>query len=181
MKIVFSLSMFFLTLPLYGQSKKELCVQVVETAKSFKDIEPVYHIIKKERNIYRYMPSILPIKGGRLSSSFGYRRHPLKKKRIFHTGIDLAAPYATTIHSSAEGRVIFAGNTKGYGKKVVVAHKYGFVTCYAHLTYIYTKTGRKVKKGECIGFVGSTGMSTGNHLHYEVIKNGNFINPSNFY
>lgn len=181
-RVVFlDLILLFLDFPIYGQSKEYLCRRVLETAKSFKDIKPVYQIIKSDSKTFKYLPSIAPLRGGRLSSTFGYRIHPITKKKKFHSGVDLAAQYATTVHATADGTVIFAGNTRGYGKKVVVAHRYGFVTCYAHLTYIYTVIGRRVKKGQCIGFVGSTGLSTGNHLHYEVIKNKVFINPLNFY
>lgn len=181
MRIFFPLLFFFFTLPCFGQSKKELCRQVLASAKTFKDIAPVYNIIAREKDIFKYVPTAKPIKGKyRLSSNFGNRFHPIRRKNIFHSGLDMAAQYATTVHSTASGTVIFAGIIKGYGKKVVVAHQYGFVTCYAHLTYIYAKVGKRVKKGECIGFVGSTGMSTGNHLHYEIIKNKRFINPINF-
>ena len=181
MRIFFPLLFFFLTLPCFGQSKKELCVQVLVSARTFKEIAPVYNIISREKNIFNYVPTEKPIKGKyKLSSKFGNRFHPIRKERCFHTGLDMAAQYATTVHSTASGTVIFAGVTNGYGKKVVVAHRYGFVTCYAHLTYIYAKVGQRVRKGECIGFVGSTGMSTGNHLHYEIIKNKRFINPINF-
>lgn len=88
--------------------------------------------------------------------------------------------YAATVHAAASGTVTFAGETPGYGKTVVVTHRFGFQTRYAHLTLIYTRKGAKVEKGDVIGFVGSTGISTGNHLHYEVIKNKKRINPLNF-
>ena len=172
MNLLFSILISFLTLSPTGQSKKELCRKVLASARTFKEIAPVYNIIEKEKDIFKYVPTAKPIKGKyRVSSNFG---------NSFHAGLDMAAQYATTVHSAAEGTVIFAGITNGYGKKVVVAHRYGFVTCYAHLTYIYAKVGQRVKKGACIGFVGSTGMSTGNHLHYEIIKNKRFINPINF-
>ena len=181
MRIYFFLLLFFLTLPCCGQCKEDLCKQVLASARTFKEIEPVYNIIARERNIFKYVPTAKPIKGRyRISSNFGNRFHPISKKKKFHSGLDMAAQYATTVHCAASGTVTFAGITNGYGKKVVVVHRYGFVTCYAHLTYIYAKIGQRVKKGECIGFVGSTGMSTGNHLHYEIIKNKRFINPINF-
>ena len=92
----------------------------------------------------------------------------------------MAAVYAATVYAAASGTVTFAGETPGYGKTVVVTHRFGFQTRYAHLTLIYTRKGAKVEKGDVIGFVGSTGISTGNHLHYEVIKNQKRINPLNF-
>ena len=92
----------------------------------------------------------------------------------------MAAEYAATVHATASGTVSFSGDVPGYGKTVVVTHRFGFKTRYAHLTRIYRHKGAVVVKGEVIGFVGSTGQSTGNHLHYEVIKNDRVINPINF-
>lgn len=92
----------------------------------------------------------------------------------------MAAEYAATVHATASGTVSFSGNVPGYGKTVVVTHRFGFQTRYAHLTRIYRHKGDAVEKGEVVGFVGSTGLSTGNHLHYEVIKNNRMINPINF-
>ena len=169
------------TLSIYGQSKSRLVSQVLYSARDFNDISGVLLIVREAKGVYSFVPSISPIRERyRISSVFGYRKHPVSHIPKFHTGLDMAAQYATTVHSTASGTVIFAGVTNGYGKKVVVVHRYGFVTCYAHLTYIYAKVGQRVRKGECIGFVGSTGMSTGNHLHYEIIKNKRFINPINF-
>ncbi|MDR2954628.1 MAG: M23 family metallopeptidase [Prevotella sp.] len=116
-----------------------------------------------------------------ITSYFGNRYHPKDKVYKLHSGIDLKSEYATIIRAMADGIVTFAGNAGGYGKCVIVGHKYGYSTLYGHLTVYYTKMNKNVKKGDAIGFLGSTGKSTGNHLHYEIIKNKVKINPLDFY
>lgn len=134
-----------------AQDKRSLIVEVLQTAGDYGDIAPVWGIVQKDGDIYRFVPSVAPLKEKyRISDRYGYRTHPI------------------------------SGETPGYGKTVVVTHRFGFQTRYAHLTLIYTRKGAKVEKGDVIGFVGSTGISTGNHLHYEVIKNQKRINPLNF-
>lgn len=167
--------------PSAGQDKAALMIQVLQTAKDYGQIAPVLDIIRRYDDIYCFVPSLCPVKEKyRVSDYYGYRIHPILKKRMFHDGIDLAAAYASTIHAAADGTVIQAGTVGGYGKTVVIRHKYGFVTRYSHLTYIYCKVGQDVCKGGVIGFIGSTGRSTGNHLHYEVEKNNRKINPLKF-
>lgn len=180
MRTVYNILLLFLTLPVAGQDKTALMEKVLTTAKDYKEVAPVIEIIRKHE-IYFFVPSLCPIREKyRISDYYGYREHPILKKRLFHSGIDLAAEYAAAIHTTAAGTVTHAGALAGYGKTVIVRHKYGFITQYSHLTYIYTKSGQAVNKGDVIGFVGSTGQSTGNHLHYEVTKNGKKINPLNF-
>lgn len=182
----FNILFLCVVLPLSGQEirpdKYNLIVQVLQTAGDFKNIAPVMDIVSRDNDIFRYVPSECPLSEKfRISDNFGYRIHPIKKVRLFHSGVDLATDYAATVHAAADGTVTFSGSMAGYGKTVVIRHKYGFVTQYSHLTYIYRKVGQKVRKGEVIGFVGSTGISTGNHLHYEIIKNDKKINPLNFF
>ena len=164
-----------------AQDKRSLIEEVLQTAGDYGDIAPVWGIVQKDGDIYRFVPSVAPLKEKyRISDRYGYRTHPISGERQFHAGLDMAAVYAATVHAAASGTVTFAGETPGYGKTVVVTHRFGFQTRYAHLTLIYTRKGAKVEKGDVIGFVGSTGISTGNHLHYEVIKNQKRINPLNF-
>lgn len=164
-----------------AQDKRSLIVEVLQTAGDYGDIAPVWGIVQKDGDIYRFVPSVAPLKEKyRISDRYGYRTHPISGERQFHAGLDMAAVYAATVHAAASGTVTFAGETPGYGKTVVVMHRFGFQTRYAHLTFVYTRKGAEVKKGDVIGFVGSTGISTGNHLHYEVIKNQKRINPLNF-
>ena len=178
---IFSIVCLIVALPGFSQDKSGLMVQVLNTAKDYKGIAPVAGIIKQNELIFKYVPSICPLKEKyRISDYYGYRIHPIKKTRLFHSGVDMAAAYAATIHATAAGTVTYSGYMAGYGKTVVVNHRYGFKTQYSHLTYIYCRVGQEVEKGKIVGFVGSTGQSTGNHLHYEVIKNNQKINPLNF-
>jgi murein DD-endopeptidase MepM/ murein hydrolase activator NlpD len=114
---------------------------------------------------------------GRLTSYFGYRRHPFWGGRNMHTGLDIAAPYGSSIMAADGGEVIFSGWWDGYGKAVVIDHGGGLSTVYGHLSRIYANNGSKIGKGEVIGLVGSTGYSTGPHLHFEVRKNGKPTDP----
>lgn len=163
--------------------KKSLCCDVVRSAKTFDNLADVLNIICQYDDIYGYIPSIHPIQAKnqpRISSYYGYRTHPIDSVRQFHAGIDIVAEYATTIHATATGKVVFAGYKGGYGKTIIIEHNYGFKTVYAHLTEFYTEAGKEVEKGQIIGFLGNTGKSTGSHLHYEIIKNGIAINPFQF-
>lgn len=117
---------------------------------------------------------------GRISSHFGYRKDPFHKRKALHTGIDFSARTGTPVITTADGVIKSAGWRKGYGKCIVVQHKSGYKTLYGHLSKINVKAGQKVKSGDMIGKVGSTGRSTGPHLHYEVYKNGKRINPKNY-
>ncbi len=125
-------------------------------------------------------PSLLPIAGW-ISSSFGYRRHPLDGAFRLHTGVDIAADPGTPVRAPATGTIIYSGYREGYGKCVVIDHGYGIRTLFAHNSKLFANSGMKVRRGEIISEVGSTGMSTGPHLHYEVRKNGVPVNPVTFF
>ena len=116
---------------------------------------------------------------GRFSSRFGWRRHPILRRRHFHTGIDIAVSYKA-IRSARKGRVVYAGYLGSYGKVVVVRHDSVYKTLYAHLSRIKVRSGRYINKGKVIGISGNTGRSTGPHLHFEVIKNGRPVNPRRY-
>ena len=120
-----------------------------------------------------------PINGARLSSRFGKRRHPILGYTKFHRGVDFAAPIGTPIYAAGDGVVIFAGRKGGYGNYIKIRHNSQYSTAYAHLQGFKRniKRGKKVKQGQVIGFVGSTGRSTGPHLHYEILVNEEQINP----
>jgi murein DD-endopeptidase MepM/ murein hydrolase activator NlpD len=115
---------------------------------------------------------------GRVTSGFGSRFHPILGYRRMHSGLDLAASYGSPIHAAADGRVISAGWHGGYGRMVEIAHSDGVRTMYGHMSRIAAATGSYVRQGQVIGYVGSTGLSTGPHLHYEVLKNGRPVNPA---
>ena len=126
------------------------------------------------------MPSILPVAGW-VTSPFGYRRHPYDGDYRLHAGVDLAADPGTPVRAPADGTVIFSGYKEGYGKLVIINHGYGISTVYAHNAKLFVTSQTKVKRGEILSEVGSTGMSTGPHLHYEIRKNGIPMNPISFF
>ena len=124
------------------------------------------------------IPSGKPCTYSRISSPFGERIHPVYGKKSFHKGVDLAAPNGTPIYATADGVVAFAGVCNGYGNFIKLNHQNGYKTGYAHMSKMVVKTNDKVKKGDLIGYVGSTGTSTGNHLHYEVYYNDQVTDPA---
>jgi len=130
-------------------------------------------------NTMKNLPVGTPLKG-KINSDFGYRKDPFKKRIGFHSGIDIDAHYGDPIVATADGVVSKAGWQNSYGKTVVITHQEGFETIYGHLSKITVKEGQKVKVGEVIGKAGSTGRSTGTHLHYEVVRDGKKVNPNNF-
>lgn len=121
-------------------------------------------------------PSIWPT-NGRITSNYGYRRSPFGYGSQFHAGIDIGARRGTPIYATADGKVEFAGYKSGYGYMVQIYHGYSHSTLYAHMSKLGTRSGKNVSKGELIGYVGSSGWSTGPHLHYEVRINGKTVNP----
>lgn len=132
------------------------------------------------------LPAIQPISNidlNRTSSGWGWRIHPIYKIRQFHYGQDFAAPIGTDVYATADGMVEKIENSqfRGYGNCVVINHGFGYRSLYAHLSGFNVRLGQKVKRGNVIGYVGSTGFSTGPHLHYEVEKNGEKVNPVNFF
>lgn len=124
-------------------------------------------------------PSIFPVQG-RLTSNFGYRRDPFNGSSDFHPGQDIAAPTGTPIMAPADGQVTFVGRKGGYGNFVVIDHGNGLVTRYAHLSSFQVSEKQMVRRGEVIGAVGSTGRSTGPHLHYEVMIGDQKVNPMDY-
>jgi len=118
----------------------------------------------------------LPV-SGRITSTFGLRVHPLLRFTRMHKGLDIGAPYGTPIHAMTDGVVAFAGRTGGYGNFVKLTHGGGMASGYGHMSRIAVSSGTRVRQGQVIGYVGSTGLSTGPHLHWEVWKNGAAINP----
>ena len=119
----------------------------------------------------------MPVAGS-ITSSFGMRYHPLLHYRRFHRGVDLKAAWGTPIRASADGIVSFAGWAGGYGRQVRIGHGEGLATSYSHMSRIAAAPGARVHRGDVIGFVGSSGLSTGPHVHYEVFKNGKPVNPA---
>ena len=117
---------------------------------------------------------------GKITSHLGWRKNPFGGGYEFHSGIDIAAPQGSKVLATADGVVVLAGWYGDYGKTVIIRHPSGYLTLYGHLSKIDVKEGQRVKAGDVVGRVGSTGRSTGPHLHYEVIKGNKPIDPSKF-
>ena len=160
------------------QITKELYIQ----SKSFDDI---IELAKNKSNMLASLPAIQPVSNkdmSRIASGYGYRIHPIYKTRKLHTGMDFSATRGTPIYATGNGKVSKVKRSRrGYGNHVVINHGYGYKTLYAHMTKYIVKKGQSVKRGEIIGYVGSTGKSVAPHLHYEVHKDGRKIDPVNFY
>ena len=160
------------------QLSKQLYIQ----SKSF---DEVFEMAKSKEDMLAALPAIQPVSNKnltRMASGYGYRTDPVYKTIKLHAGMDFSAPTGTPIYATGDGKVIQADRrASGYGRHIRIDHGYGYVTLYAHMSKMNTKVGRKVKRGDVIGFVGNTGKSVGPHCHYEVRKNGKPINPINFY
>jgi murein DD-endopeptidase MepM/ murein hydrolase activator NlpD len=157
---------------------KELVIQS-------KSLDEIVALAKQKEKLLAAIPAIQPVKNEdlkRMASGFGYRSDPFTKIRKFHYGMDFTAKSGTPIYATGDGVVLKADNSlSGYGNHIEINHGYGYVTLYAHLSKYNCKRGQKVKRGDIIGYVGSTGRSEAPHLHYEVIKGKEKINPLNFY
>lgn len=154
---------------------------LVSTAAQSHSFEEVLKMVEHKEEMMKCIPAIKPLKNGKLISGFGYRFHPILKVLRPHTGVDIVAPRGTPIYATADGKIIEQNGMSGYGVNVVIDHGYSYKTLYAHLSKKVVKTGQTVKRGQIIGYVGSTGLSQAPHLHYEVIKNGVKVNPVHFF
>lgn len=161
-----------------GSQLNRLILLSAYQQKSFNDIEAM---IKNKEKLMAAIPAIQPVSDKdltRVASGFGTRIDPVYKVPKFHAGLDFTAPVGTPIYATADGLVTEAGyNSGGYGNRVVINHGYGYETLYAHMYRIKTRRGQKVRRGEVIGYVGSTGKSTGPHCHYEVHRSENPVDP----
>jgi murein DD-endopeptidase MepM/ murein hydrolase activator NlpD len=157
---------------------KELAVQS-------KSLDYILKLAKAKNNLLAAIPAIQPVRNEnlkRMASGFGYRTDPFTKAKKMHEGMDFAAKIGTPIFATGDGVIERADNTvSGFGNHIVIRHGFGYETLYGHLSKYKCRAGQRVKRGEIIGFVGSTGRSEGPHLHYEVHKNGRVVNPLNFY
>ena len=150
-----------------------------------KSLDEIAKLAKEKEKLLTAIPAIQPVKNEdliRMASGFGWRSDPFTKARKFHWGMDFTAPRGTPVYASGDGVVEAANNrAAGYGKHIRINHDYGYVSLYAHLSKYNVRVGQRVKRGDLIGFVGSTGRSQAPHLHYEIFKDGERINPINFY
>ena len=135
--------------------------------------------LQDRRSILAYTPSIWPVRGW-VTSGYGYRKSPFTGKRQFHAGLDISTRSGTPVISPADGVVTFANRDGAYGKMLAINHGNGMVTRYGHLKKFKVKVGQKIARGQTVGLVGSTGRTTGPHLHYEVLLSGVPTNPRNY-
>ena len=160
------------------QQLNNLTLRAAYQTKSYNDIEVM---VKNKEKLIAAIPSIQPVSNKdltRIASGFGYRIDPIYKSTHFHAGLDFTAPIGTPIYATADGVVKEAGfSTGGFGNQVVINHGYGYETLYGHMFKVKTSAGKFVKRGEVIGYVGSSGKSTGPHCHYEVHRSGIPVDP----
>lgn len=170
---------------------------IVETAKKIDELSKAVYIQSKSYDeveklamnkidMLASIPAILPVSLNKestrqISSSFGYRMHPIYKTVRFHSGMDFTGTIGTPIYATGNGTVEDSSFDKGYGRHIIINHGYNYKTVYAHLDKSTVKKGQKVKRGDIIGYLGNTGLSTAPHLHYEVRKNNKPLDPVNFY
>ena len=156
--------------------------KVYVQSKSFDDL---ITMAEEKEEMLRAIPAIQPISNKdlkRTASGWGYRIHPIYKIRKFHYGMDFTAPTGTEIYSTGDGTIVSLKSSKrGLGNHIIIDHGYGYTTIYAHMSRFNVRQGQKVKRGDVIGYVGSTGLSTAPHLHYEVKLNGKNVDPANYY
>jgi len=160
----------------------QLTKQLYLQSKSF---DEVIDLAKNKSKMLASIPAIQPVANKdlkRMASGYGYRIHPIYKTRKMHYGMDFSAKVGTEIYATGDGIISKVKRSKrGYGNYVKINHGFGYETLYAHMSKYIVKKGQKVKRGEVIGYVGNTGISTAPHLHYEVRKDNKKINPVNFY
>ena len=163
----------------FDSLNETLDVMRVEINKREVSLAKLVDFLEEQRLVMLSTPTIWPTKGW-VSSKFGFRTSPFSGRRVFHEGLDIAASYGLPVRSTAKGIVVYAGDKAGYGKIVTIDHGYGYMTRYGHNSSLTVKVGDKVEKGDIIAKVGSTGRSTGPHVHYEVLVNGIPVNPQKF-
>ncbi len=154
---------------------------LIQQSKSYQEI---MKLAKKQDQFLAGLPAIQPVDNKdlkRMASGFGYRIHPIYRVARMHTGLDFTAPIGTEIYATGDGVVKSPDGGSGYGLHIVIDHGFGYQTLYAHMSRMAVRPGTKVKRGQIIGYVGNTGVSSGPHLHYEVIKNGQKVNPAYYF
>lgn len=164
-----------------AQKLDQLSKRVVVQSKS---LDEIAEMAKNKDELLASIPAIQPVKNDdlkRTASGYGMRMHPILKYRKMHNGMDFSAPKNSEVYATGNAVVKKAQKSTGYGNLIVLDHGFGYETYYAHLEKFNVRRGQKVKRGEVIGYIGNTGLSTAPHLHYEVHKNKKVVNPINFY
>jgi murein DD-endopeptidase MepM/ murein hydrolase activator NlpD len=167
------------------ETNKRIDILTKQIVVQSKSLDEITVLAKEKEKLLTSIPAIQPVKNEnlkRIASGYGWRSDPFTKVKKFHEGMDFSAPRGTPVYATGDGRVKRADNrATGYGNHIELNHGYGYTSLYAHLYKYNVRVGQRVKRGDVIGFVGSTGRSQGPHLHYEIIKDGQHINPINFY
>ncbi|MDY2587901.1 M23 family metallopeptidase [Winogradskyella aquimaris] len=170
---------------LIAESNKRLDILEKAIVVQSKSLDEIAKLAKDKEKFLEAIPAIQPVRNEnltRMASGYGYRTDPFTKARKFHFGMDFTAPRGTPIYATGNGIVKRADNrASGYGKHIRIDHGHGYISLYAHLYKYNVRVNQRVKRGDLIGYVGSTGRSEAPHLHYEVFKDGERINPINFY
>jgi murein DD-endopeptidase MepM/ murein hydrolase activator NlpD len=156
--------------------------QVYLQSKSFDEI---IQLAQNKEDMLKSIPAIMPISNKdltRTASGYGLRMHPIYKIALFHSGMDFTAPLGTEVYATGDGTISeIQSSQRGLGKHIVIDHGFGYTSTYAHLNDFNVRRGQKINRGDIIGYVGNTGTSVANHLHYEVRLNGNTVDPLNYY
>jgi len=163
---------------LLGRIEKNFAILEEEAEEREKGFGQVEKVLRQKKDLFASTPNIFPVQGW-ITSRYGWRKDPFTGKREFHPAIDICAPWGTPVRAAAQGKVVYAGWKDAYGLMIRIRDGYGYYTVYGHLSKILVKQGSWVRKGQIIGRVGSTGRSTGPHLHFEVWHNGKTVNPLN--
>ena len=170
---------------LITETTKRMDVLMKRLVVQSKSLDEIADLAKEKENLLAAIPAIQPVKNedlSRIASGYGWRTDPFTKVKKFHYGMDFTSPRGTPIYATGDGRVTRADSrSTGYGNHIRIDHGYGYTSLYAHLYKYNVRRGQRVKRGDVIGFVGSTGRSEAPHLHYEIFKDGDRINPINFY
>ena len=166
-------------------TSKKLDVLTKQIVVQSKSLDEIARLAEEKEQLLKAIPTIKPVKNEdltRMASGYGYCSDPFTKARKFHRGMDFTAPRGTPVYATGNGVVKRADRrSSGYGRHIRIDHGFGYISLYAHLYKYVVRRGQKVKRGDLIGFVGSTGRSQAPHLHYEIIKDGKHVNPLNFY
>jgi murein DD-endopeptidase MepM/ murein hydrolase activator NlpD len=158
-----------------------LADDVLQLSKTIdRQMEALIEDLRDTNRLLQNTPALRPTPAGWYTSGFGKRIHPVSGKRVMHKGLDIAGYTGMEILAPADGTVIWLGGRGGYGKTVVLDHGYGVQSHFAHLSNYRTRLGQRVHRGDVIAEMGSTGISTGPHLHYEVRRHGRPLDPRNF-
>jgi murein DD-endopeptidase MepM/ murein hydrolase activator NlpD len=150
-----------------------------EIRKTAERVDEIKDYLRIQKDIYMATPKGYPVEGN-ISSPYGKRYNPFGRERTFHSGVDISGSPGTPIRATADGVVSYSGRTQSSGYVVLIEHGCGFSTAYAHNRSNAVKVGQRMKRGEIVGYIGSTGKSTGPHVHYEVWEKGMRVNPSKF-